>query len=452
MNFKLKRFVEILTAEERKELIRKGTQRNLTLQSKPTCTVHHDKPLEYFCESCDMLICGQCMIDSHRIHGEVKYATDILEKHVLNLKEILPDMDKVAMRGQSTLKKLQSEPEKLMVALGVGISEAQSYFNGLREILQEREKLVVDRMKLQARRREKLIQKHSSALAQALEGVEKSKQTLEDVVERRSGEVSVLMEEERLRSRIHASMRLVEEEILDTKATQDEFSKMAPFVSDPKIEPLCRSLTYSSDVAIRSKRYSSGGVPCDVYVKQQGSDSPSMTKVRVKSMSQGQEDFPASPIKMRPSVKTYSGSELQTPGKRLLALSLVSDSSDVRRRSSPVLSPPGSSGMKSFDILEPISEVGTKNLIGPYNKVTAYPCGVYCTTEGTLLVSDSKHHLYRIITSTGKCLETVGSEGKGDGQFFEPTGITMDKSGHVFIVDGKSPGRLQKFSIAGSLC
>ena len=49
---------------------------------------------------------------------------------------------------------------------------------------------------------------------------------------------------------------------------------------------------------------------------------------------------------------------------------------------------------------------------------------------------------------TGKCLEVVGTEGKGDGQFYQPTAAAVDADGNLLVID-KEAARVQKFSCSG---
>src|SRR5205823_6296306 len=42
-----------------------------------------------------------------------------------------------------------------------------------------------------------------------------------------------------------------------------------------------------------------------------------------------------------------------------------------------------------------------------------------------------------------------GTQGSGDGQFYRPTGIALDDSGYVYVVDS-SNGRIEKFDATGN--
>ena len=217
-----------------------------------------------------------------------------------------------------------------------------------------------------------------------------------------------------LTGRIQAGMRLVEEEIGDfRKAQEDKVSTISSFTPDPSVEAKCQSIEYTverkkkrSNTAIENARGRAGAF---------AGQSPTGRK--------------------RNMCKTLSGSPI---------IEEVSVLPSLR-----VLSAAPAAVHVSINFVQPRAEIGTKNLIGSYNTVSAYPFGVACTRSGSLLVTDSAHHLFRVLTPTGKCLETQGSEGKGDGQFIVPKGIAQDKDGNILVLDGNNPGRLQKFTETG---
>ena len=376
------------------------------------------------------------MLDQHRVHGEVNWASDVLSQHISELQGLIPDAESVIANGEQMLEVLKSEPEKLTAASKEGMLKVKTYFANLRTILDNKEKDVIQGMESQSHRREKLIRKHVSSLSQAVEDMEKAKQLIEDIVERRSSEIVILTQEDKFRARLQASMRRVEEEILDVKETQKEFVKLTPFSPDPSIEYLCRAIDYKTDTPVRSRHYSTDAT---FQIKT----SNNTTEIREGRRDRGRTvAVSSSKHAMDDSCHKQNSTckEVQPD-----CLAIHHSHSLNSHKGSPILSP----RKTKLTILEPISEIGTKNLIGPYNNVNAFPCGLCCTNEGMLLVTDSKLHLLRFITATGKCLETIGSEGKGEGHFVEPTGTALDGSGNILVVDGKNPGRVQKFSTAG---
>lgn len=407
--------------------MRKRSMRHSRPAEHPMCPEHNDKPMEFYCEPCETTICGQCMLDSHRVHGSVRYASEVLKLHVMELKGLLPNTEDAILIGEKSLRDMRAESGKLADTLKEGVVSVNAYFADLREILNSRENDLLSTVRARAKKKEKKIKKHVAALEDAIEAMKKTKLTLEDTVERKAQDITVLLEEKRLRSRIQASINIVEAKATACKAVVGKLSSMAPFSPDPSLQQSCMSLDYYNcfDSPTIKKRSLTTG-------------SPMQRELNAKDLRERSCPFITNSPRKQAS-HTISGEGFSP---KILVANQLSQSMTLPRFPQVIVD-------QTINVVEPISVIRTKNLIGPNNHITAYPFGVCSPQEGLLLVTDTKHHLYRAMTSTGKCLETVGSEGKGDGQFMEPKGITVDKDGNILVVDGKSPGRMQKFSPVG---
>jgi DNA-binding beta-propeller fold protein YncE len=72
-------------------------------------------------------------------------------------------------------------------------------------------------------------------------------------------------------------------------------------------------------------------------------------------------------------------------------------------------------------------------------------------SSGEVAVADEGNHCVQIFDSEGNYKRQFGTEGKEDGQFFGPSGITSDAHGNLLVVD--STNRLQVFDPEGKhLC
>ncbi len=327
---------------------------------------------------------------------------------------MLPTVEEVIEAGESSLLGMKAQSNTLRDSLSENLSSVDAYFASLQAILNDRKKSILHSMTSQANWQERIIQRRVVALDLGIDAMKKTKLTVEDTIETRSEDIKVLLEENRLRSRIRASMKLVKDEMLDCKAEGNELSSIVPFTPDASLKAKCEGIEYT----VRQKKRSN-------------------TTFNSPARSRAGAFIGVSPMTTRATSKTISG--------RMDFKPII----DTLPTKSVTLLP--ATAHAPINCLDPIFEIGTKNLIGSYNNVTAYPFGICCTKAGALLVTDTRHHLFRIMTATGKCLETVGIEGKGEGQFLEPTGITVDRDDNTLVLDGKNPGRLQKFSETG-LC
>jgi DNA-binding beta-propeller fold protein YncE len=69
--------------------------------------------------------------------------------------------------------------------------------------------------------------------------------------------------------------------------------------------------------------------------------------------------------------------------------------------------------------------------------------GVAFDSEGNLVVADYDNHRVQVLRySDGTHLRTIGSEGRGAGQFNNPSGVAFDAAGHIVVVE-RNGHRLQ---------
>lgn len=115
------------------------------------------------------------------------------------------------------------------------------------------------------------------------------------------------------------------------------------------------------------------------------------------------------------------------------------------RASSHIVHPP-----PPAEILKPLLVIDNKDLSWPYSHENVYPSGVCCCTElhDTLVVTDVFNHCLRLIDYKGTFIEKVGREGRSGGQFKEPSAVTVDSSGHIYVTERDNP-RVQKFTSTG---
>ena len=62
-----------------------------------------------------------------------------------------------------------------------------------------------------------------------------------------------------------------------------------------------------------------------------------------------------------------------------------------------------------------------------------------------IVISDRDHHCIMIFTQSGEFIDSIGREGNKKGEFINPLGIAISKSGIIFVVSDNPNYSLQCF-------
>ena len=399
-NFKLERFIEILSPLEREELSRAAVQKQHTHH----CLIHTDKSAEYYCTSCSALACGDCLVEQHMNHEGVTRASEILPHHMQALKGLIPVAKEALSSGEMSLGAMQACSESLVKQGMEAARDIDSYIDKLRNILIARGEELKSGVTEQVEMGQTKIELNRLALENSVEELHECVQELELAV--CTGSVDILLKEQQLKSRLSSGQQNLEM-LCKTATTLKTLSIKPPQLEDTRLEVLCSTL--ATKPPIPSPR---------------------------KSL-----DRPAY-YTLPPTIKRLEEASCESP-------------TEVVNRDLSSPTPPLRNESYCLDVIivEPEMVWGPKLLSSAFfHSATAsvYPRGVCCGAAGTVVSTDVQNHCFRILAPTGKCLEVIGREGRSDGQFGEPTSVTADLEGNLFVCDLGPAARVQKFSLDGA--
>ena len=227
--------IENLTEKEKLEmekptpLIKKERKKPLA-QNCP----HHNKPLEYYCQQCSVLACGQCLLDEHRVHDSVDYAAKFTQESIESLKTVSSMAEDVASGGEAAIRGLAMDAVEAEKD-GQTVTDAiHKYFTEVREVLSEREEELLRMGREEVKRVVSLIEKHQSLLR---ETVDKTKEVIATISEYDSSKVEVLARESELKETLALQMQSIQ--VLSHKAIDRVIS--VPFSEDSSFKRLCKT-------------------------------------------------------------------------------------------------------------------------------------------------------------------------------------------------------------------
>ena len=392
------------------------------------CSRHPERQLEYYCEPCKLLICGQCMISEHRAHGDINYAINVLPLHVKHLRKHLPVANSVMSQGLSAMESLKSIEAELKHSDEKRVAGVEHYFAEIHRILEEREREILESFQNELKHKIKIVSRRRQALHDSIESVRKSMLTIEDIAERRTEDIKVLIEEDTIKERLHTKMKAVESDI---KHSGKSFTPLQlGFKPDPALEVLCKRVgedLHSCEPKTHLFRADTS--------PSFGSDCLQLEDAMKKTRAQSAGDVHQTELVYTKRHSLDSAGPLVSPHKQSQQPSSLGKLNSITEG----------------EILDPVAEISAKGMVGASKQITPYPFGVAVANDNnTFLVADVKNHCISIVTTTGKFLGRIGSEGKGDGQLLEPTAVATDSVGNIYVVE-KGNLRVQKFSSSGKL-
>jgi sugar lactone lactonase YvrE len=63
------------------------------------------------------------------------------------------------------------------------------------------------------------------------------------------------------------------------------------------------------------------------------------------------------------------------------------------------------------------------------------PTSIVQNSEGLIYVADTQNHRIRVYESDGTLVDTIGSHGSGEGEFYEPRGMAVDDDDNLYVAD-----------------
>lgn len=180
------------------------------------------------------------MLDEHKQHERVHYATKVVPKHLEILRGFLPIADGAAKRVQDTMNTLKADSEAILRAKEDTVQSVRSYFGNLRQILTKREEEIVGDVCSLADEKAIVVAKRQQVLEEAYKNISKYGKSISDMINRRGTDIRVLLEEDTITAMLLSQVQVIEAETKQT-INQRQLGAQISFVPDPTFEELCQS-------------------------------------------------------------------------------------------------------------------------------------------------------------------------------------------------------------------
>ena len=388
---------------------------------------HEDDKLNFYCESCKLLVCRDCTTVAHKDHGVSEVST-VAEAH-------RGDMRRTLQHVQDTLAGAIGANEKTMKLVETSKHEAELAIKLAFEQLLER---LVDRKKALLSEMESIALTQTTSLTLQKEQLEKIQQNISHYSELTSHILHTHTDHE-----VVAMGGCIPTEL---KATIMEVENMSPWTSqygpisaDVQVDALLKELSMFGDV------YRQAPVPCKSelrIISVMRRNTKCLVKLKTRMLNGERYPHGGVQVEAKMRSKAYNGAVV------------YGEVEDQRNGTYTITLTPQTAGphqlvitMDGQHVQNSPRDVNVKYLCNARQVMRCRaPLCVAIHGNGDIYVGSEDDCIY-VLDQTGQLKNTIGSGGSGDGQFRYPRGISI--KGDVLYVADSGNHRIQKLTSRG---
>ena len=399
------------------------------------CTVHKDRELELYCETCEKLICLRCIMkgDMHHSH-EYEDLNKSFDKYKEEITSSLEPMEKHAETVKKALANLNTRCREITDQQSVAKNEIRDGFTQIRDVLRVREGELLTQVEELAQEKLKGLEIQRGQMDFTLAQLTSCINFTRESIKTNNKEDALMMKMSTVKQ-VKELMTSFKSDFLEPNTKADiSFSVTADvtalckdygkvlscYVTGDNLEAAIvgeKSIAILHAMDFKSKpcKECIKSIACELIHESTGS----RTVCSVERRGQGNQYE----ISYMPNIKGKHQLHIKLSSKHIMGIPLsVAVMSSAEKLSMPILIIPG---------------------IGE-------PWGIAVNQRGEMMVTEEYGHCVSVLSHTGLKLRSLGVTGSGSGQeqFQNPRGIRFDSKGNILVADwGNS--RIQKLSTEG---
>ena len=405
------------------------------------CSLHEGKELELYCETCEELICHNCIVKKHRDH-QYDLVTDTFERQKGEIVASLEPVERHLENADNMLKQIEAQSKAAKAKRDAIAAEIQQKTRELQEMLEKR--------------KDELIRQLDESTQQTLKDLATQKDEVETTQTQLASCLSFVRESLRTGSQgeVMKMKKGVVKQIREITDSIKSEKQLPPcdllnvcFSVSPKIAQSCQQFgVIGVKGTISAKKCYATGKGLEVALL--GEDATAVVHIctdegrvcpdPVKSLtceliSESNHDKINGTVLNNVEAGKYEiGYKATSRGRHQLHIKVEGE--HIKGSPFPVT------------VKLPVQKLG-KELVRTISGVNQ-PWGVTINQKNELLIAEFGGSRVSIFNSKGEKIRSFGSKGSGNGQFNSPYGIAVDGSGDILVADGGNH-RIQKFSADG---
>ena len=412
----------------------------------PMCE-EHQRPRDLFCQTCDELLCGNCLVKCHNNNHTLSEAKDVMDKALEQLRHNHLEVAEKALLNMTTGVTEVSVMMDQMKDRGEAVRrEIQEHFQLIRDALYQREEQLLTTAESIIKKKVDALQRQADTLKRCKRDLEKHVVTLNRVLQRKD-DFEFLKDKKRIMAEVESAVEVARaKERTPTENTKDGpdcylptslledaaeygevFCKPCPVRFTAFGESLAKafkgveaSFTIEARDQYGLRSYKSG-TAVDITIKD-----PDSTDVAYYITKPEQGKY----------VVHYTPKMLGVH-----TVVITADGQAIAKCKSTVVVFQNRS--RDYLLLDKPSRVIMKHQV--HSEVSTMR-GLCTLPDNNIVFADA--FCLRIISRDGHLINTIGSYGTGPGQFTLPLGVAANKHGVIFVSDSTNH-RIEKFSPEG---
>ena len=113
-------------------------------KNSPLCQKHPEELLKLYCQDCEVLVCRDCVLVTHRTHN-YSFVDDAIEEEKQQLKDVtLQELDKILISTKEAIAGVEKMQAKVLSNNDQHVAELSKTFQKISDMVTEREKIILD--------------------------------------------------------------------------------------------------------------------------------------------------------------------------------------------------------------------------------------------------------------------------------------------------------------------
>ncbi|XP_065885312.1 tripartite motif-containing protein 2-like [Dysidea avara] len=419
------------------ELQSKKKRVDIHPKAKSMLCADHDLEMNFFCETCDQLVCHYCTTNEHNghVHNSVK---KMANKHRKEMEKMIESVEEMINKLPKSRQRVVAAGEKITSQATEVDQQIDLYYDELhRQLQQQREEL---KKKLR-----ELLTKKKKAISLQLEQIDfteaqlLSVKELNDAVKNGSDQEALFMKKQVGDDvkRLTVSYGMLETEPVELstmkfKKYKEIFPQYGQLFDDVALPGNCEVTGFPAQSLVSSK------VGFTIITKDHNNERCSKGGSHIIAQAQSSSGGDVVPVEVKDNNDgSYSASFVTKQLVGEMKLSITIEGDHIKGSPYTIMV------QRDYKIVKKPRK--TANNSGNFNG----PIGIAFGKDGVWAVADHNNCCVYIFDSQDRLIRKFGQPGAGNGQFQNPWGVSFDANNDLYVAENRN-NRVQKFHVDGT--